>query len=141
MAGRGCTCPADGAWLCPQCRTYLARAQGQETPRAPAMSEAQFLTQLREIVKRLPGWRCYHTHDSRHSVAGYPDVTLVRPVVLGPIQPRPGRLIFAELKVGQKQPTIEQQYWLADLAASVPGVEVYVWRPEDLPEIVTLLQR
>jgi hypothetical protein len=81
----------------------------------------------------LAGWLCYHTHDSRHSVAGFPDLVLVRAP----------RLVFAELKVDpptskRGRPTPVQERWLGTLRG-VPSVEVYVWRPPDLEAVALCL--
>lgn len=76
----------------------------------------------------------YHTHDSRKSRVGFPDLTLVRG----------SRLIFAELKgdteYGRRGPTLGQRQWLAALEA-VPNVEVHLWRPQDFDRVVELLAR
>lgn len=66
------------------------------------------------------GWTWYHTHDSRRSSAGFPDLVIVKPP----------RLLFAELKREGEYPTAKQRMWLALLRA-VPCIEVYVWRPSD----------
>lgn len=50
-----------------------------------------------------------------------------------------GRLVYAELKVAKNRPTPAQEMWLAALRKS--GVEVYVWYPEDFPEIVAVAER
>lgn len=55
---------------------------------------------------------------------GFPDLLLVRGA----------RLVIAELKVGRNKPTREQEAWL-EAFRRVPGVEVYVWRPEDWDEV------
>lgn len=65
------------------------------------------------------GWRWYHTHDSRRSPGGFPDLVLVR----GP------RLIFAELKKQDGRYRPGQREWLADVARA--GAEAYTWRPLD----------
>ena len=75
----------------------------------------------------LRSWRIYHTFDSRHSHAGFPDLTLVR----GP------RLIFAEIKTDTGRVTVVQAEWLEALA--VAGAETYLWRPRDWPQIRPLL--
>ena len=72
-------------------------------------------------VAQMYRWRTYHTHTSRHSAAGFPDLTMVRG----------NRLVFAELKRVGKAATADQRGWLVDLAC-VPGVEAYVWTAEDL---------
>ena len=48
------------------------------------------------------------------------------------------RLIVAEAKAGRASTTPEQRAWLAAFDA-VPGVEAYVWRPEQWDEIVATL--
>lgn len=83
------------------------------------MSEKDLQDAVRKTAE-LFRWRYYHTHRSQHSVAGYPDCTLVRR----------GRLVYAELKRDGEYPTEAQVAWLDDLGG-VPGVEVHVWRPED----------
>lgn len=91
------------------------------------MLEAEWQQQVLDVA-RLGGWLAYHTHDSRHSERGWPDVALLRPP----------RLVVAELKVGRRQVTPEQRVWLDELAR-VPGVESYVWRPADLAEVCFIL--
>jgi hypothetical protein len=62
--------------------------------------------------------------------AGYPDLTLVRPP----------RVVFAEMKSQTGRLSETQREWLADLAAC-PGIESYVWRPNDWFSIETILAR
>jgi hypothetical protein len=85
------------------------------------MTEAQFQAQIIQLAK-LYGWKIYHTHDSRKSEAGYPDLTMVKG----------RRLIFAELKV-EAELTAEQYFWLEDLIKT--GNEVYLWSPDMWDEI------
>lgn len=66
------------------------------------------------------GWLAYHTHDSRRSNPGFPDLVLVRGT----------RLIFAELKREGGRVTGPQDEWLGALSF-VQNVSVYVWRPSD----------
>jgi hypothetical protein len=75
-------------------------------------------------------WEVYHTHDSRHSPAGFPDLVLVRPP----------RVIFAELKTATGRVTADQWRW-RDLLDGCPGVECYLWRPYDRDEILRVLAR
>lgn len=91
-------------------------------------NEASFQAQVVKLAKLL-GWRHYHTHDSRRSPGGFPDLVLVKK----------GRLvIYAELKSDTGKPTEEQTSWLDDLRAAA-GLHVYLWRPSDFPEIVRIL--
>lgn len=93
----------------------------------PRITERDFLATVRSFAELL-GWTCYHTWQSIHSPAGFPDLVLVRPP----------RIIFAELKVGKRHPTPAQERWL-NLLRECPGVEAYLWRPEDWEEIQMLL--
>lgn len=93
------------------------------TPDEQRADRAMLEKTLQELVRRrclANGWRYYHTHRSKHSPAGFPDVCAVRGE----------RLLFAELKRETEKPTPEQQAWLDDLTAA--GVEVHLWRPSDL---------
>ena len=83
------------------------------------ITEKEFMQQVIQLAK-LRGWLVYHTHDSRRSAAG---LLLVR----GP------RLMAAELKIGRNKLSDEQFGWMKALAQA--NVRVYIWRPEDWPEI------
>jgi VRR-NUC domain len=96
--------------------------------------EKTFLSDVRRLAK-AHGWVPYHTHDSRHSDSGFPDLVLARPAT----STSPGRLIFAELKRAKTKTTTAQDTWLSVLAHTVPGVEVYLWRPDDIETIVEIL--
>lgn len=97
------------------------------------MTEGDLQRLVLELAGRLR-WLRYHTHDSRKSHQGFPDLVLVRPP----------RVLFIELKgdseYGKKGPTVEQQAWLEALALC-PGVEAYLWRPKDINDIATILGR
>ena len=92
----------------------------------PVITEKQFEGQVKDLAK-LWGWKYYHTWRSIHSPAGFPDCVFARE-----------RIIWAELKTETGQPTLEQYEWLAALAAA--GQEVYLWRPDDIEEIIGVLQ-
>jgi hypothetical protein len=77
----------------------------------------------------LTGWLTYHTFDSRRSASGFPDLILCRGA----------RLVAAELKGPTGRVTREQAMWLDALDAA--GVECFVWRPSDWPEIEAVLAR
>ncbi len=76
-----------------------------------------------EVIKLAQqlGWRHYHTHDSRRSVPGFPDLVMVCPGT--------GVLLFRELKREGEYPTPEQREWLSWLEGA--GQDVGVWRPRD----------
>lgn len=91
------------------------------------LTEKQFEGQVKDLAK-LYGWRYYHTWRSIHSPAGFPDCVMVRD----------SYVIFAELKVGNNQPSIEQYLWLEALARA--GQDVCLWYPSDFDEIVSWLK-
>lgn len=118
-----------------------------------AGSEAAFQTQVLNLAGYY-GWRSYHTHDSRRSQAGFPDLVLVRGA----------ELIFAELKTDTGRLRPEQQEWIAALkhvgrnyrhaielleddvadGAHDPTdgcVDVYLWRPRDFDVLHARLAR
>lgn len=105
----------------------LPRATLARLPAGPEPTERQFQAQLVALAK-LNGWRCYHTHDSRRSDPGFPDLVLVRE-----------RVIFAELKRRSGKLRLEQREWLHDLENA--GAEVYLLRPDDWADIERLLER
>ncbi len=109
----------------------LALVDGPGRPHrpAPGMSEAQLLAAVRRLA-RTCGWRCYHTHDSRRSERGYPDLTLVHD--------RQRRVLFIELKTDAGRLSVDQEAWLRDLAAA--GCETAILRPRDLPDIGAVLR-
>lgn len=93
----------------------------------PDVSEKEFMGAVVALAKRN-GWLIYHAFDSRKSEAGFPDLLMIR----GP------RLIVAELKVGDNRPTAPQANWL-DAFQAVPGVQAYLWKPENWAEILEVL--
>ena len=79
--------------------------------------EAQLQSMVVDLAKWC-GYMCYHPHDSRRSVPGFPDLTMVHT--------RNGRLIFVELKSEKGRIRPEQKVWLELLGRHH---EAYVWRP------------
>ncbi len=86
-------------------------------------SEKDFQAQILDLA-RLAGFLVYHTHDSRRSAPGFPDLVLVRPPVV----------LFVELKSESGKLRPEQKAWL-DALRACESVEAYLWRPGDWPEI------
>lgn len=86
-------------------------------------SEKDFQQDVRQIA-RLYGWADYCVWNSRHSPAGWPDLTLLKPP----------HLIFAELKTdhGKLQPT---QTRTLNLLRECQQISAYCWRPDDYPQI------
>ena len=85
----------------------------------------------------LRGWRAAHFRPAwsargyrtpvQYDGDGFPDLVLCRSP----------RLVIAEVKV-RAPVSAKQRAWL-DLLGEVPGIEVYVWRPKDWPEIERVL--
>ena len=92
-----------------------------------AMSESDLYEQIREVAL-LAGWMIYHTHDSRRSYAGFPDVTLCRASTLW----------FLELKREGGRVTATQKEWI-DALQEVAGVRAAVIYPRDLDRLRDLL--
>ena len=86
------------------------------------MLEAEFQSQVRQICS-LRGLLVYHTHDSRRSDAGFPDLVIVGS----------RGMLYRELKKQDGVVSPMQQYWI-DRLHDV-GCDAAVWRPSDMPEI------
>ena len=86
------------------------------------MLEADLQSAVIELARTL-GYLVYHTHDSRKSAPGFPDLVMAHP--------RSGGLVFAELKTATGRVTAEQDAWLRALA--VRGA-AFLWRPEHLAD-------
>jgi hypothetical protein len=88
--------------------------------------EDEWMIYIRGVARTL-GYAVYHTHDSRRSDAGFPDLILCK-----------GKYLLAvELKRDRKQrPTDEQEKWLR-LFSGVTEVRAAVWTPEDRDQIYT----
>jgi hypothetical protein len=83
------------------------------------VTEAELFEAIRTLAHLL-SWEIYHTHDSRRSAPGFPDLVLMRPP----------ELVFIELKTQTGRLTKAQQRWQDELAAC--GADVAVWRPSEL---------
>jgi hypothetical protein len=91
--------------------------------------ESALLTQVRQLAK-MHGVLCYHTHDSRRSDPGFPDVVLAGP----------GGVAFLELKRAKGgRVSKAQREWLDTLTAS--GQDARIVKPGDLPEVTRLIHR
>jgi hypothetical protein len=113
----------------PRRRKPVAVLQGDTVKPAVVrgrMTEAKLLAHVLRRMKDL-GYTAYHTHDSRRSQPGYPDIAAVRG----------SRLLYAELKSAKGVLTREQRGWLDALWSA--GAECYVWRPADLDWIDKIL--
>lgn len=88
----------------------------------PGITEKQFQAQIVKAAKLL-GWYVYHTYDSRRSAPGFPDLVLCDT----------RRVIYAEIKVGRNLLSADQEKWVDALRRT--HATVFVWRPEDWPQI------
>lgn len=101
------------------------------------MTEAALQTNVLSLATVTLDWLGYHTHDSRRSQPGFPDLVLVHA--------KQQRLIFAELKKETGRQTEAQKTWEGHLRVirSVVPLEFYLWRPSDWlsGRIGSILQR
>lgn len=93
------------------------------------LTEKAFMAMVLKLA-RLCGWEVYHTHNSRRSEAGFPDLCLVHP--------RRGLVLFRELKTDKGKLTPAQCRWIDGLSDA--GANVDVWRPQDWWAIEKLLK-
>lgn len=100
--------------------------QPTSTHRTPARqnvlgwSERQLQANVIDAAKHL-GWSIYHTHDSRRSQPGFPDLVLWHPIQR--------RLILRELKTETGRMSPAQMTTIHGMQAA--GADVAVWRPRD----------
>jgi hypothetical protein len=105
------------------------------------MTEAQFQRTVIEAAQAL-GWLCYHTHDSRRSAAGFPDLVLVR-----------DRVLFVELKTERGKLSGAQEQWRDAIVGAIrrwttkQGAAYYaapfqwcLWRPSNWSTIEEVLR-
>ena len=89
-------------------------------------SERCFMARVIKVAEDN-GWMVYHTHDSRRSEPGYPDMHCVRGQ----------QEVYAELKRIGCHITAEQYFW--GLALIELGRDWRLWTPLDWAEIVSTL--
>jgi hypothetical protein len=98
------------------------------------ITEARFQADVEQLLT-LFGWRWFHAPANKPSAsgrvqnvkAGFPDLCAVRGT----------RLLFAELKTQTGRLGPGQPEWLDGVERA--GAESYLWRPEDMETIRTLL--
>ena len=84
---------------------------------ASMTTEAAFQVNVVALLTRF-GYRVYHTHDSRRSEAGFPDLIAIR-----------GRRLFAiELKTARGRVTDAQLDWLRAFG-DVTEIDAFILRP------------
>lgn len=107
--------------------TAPARRLAAVPPTGPAVLPRITERQLQRMIVDYCRWLhllCYHTHDSRHSAAGFPDLVIVGP----------GGVLYRELKSETGRLSIAQTCWSQGLREA--GVNWSVWRPADWPHRV-----
>lgn len=92
-----------------------------------AESEADFQTRVCQTAK-LFGWWWHHHTISRYSVAGWPDLVLLRRK----------ESLFVELKKETGKVTPVQADVMEKMRQA--GLEVHVWRPSDWEQIIARLR-
>lgn len=96
---------------------------GYRNQAATAMSEASLQARVIHAATQL-GYLVYHTHDSRRSHKGWPDLVLAHPGWQ--------KFLIRELKSEKGRITREQQAWLS--ALTTLGIDAGIWRPRHLLE-------
>lgn len=88
----------------------------------PKLTEAQFQQQVIDLAKLHGYTLIYHTHDSRRSQPGFPDLVLV--------SEHRCRALFRELKTDGGRLTQAQFLWVTGM--QLAKLNAGVWRPADL---------
>jgi len=96
-------------------------------PVSGIVTEASWQQTVKEAAEMF-GWWVYHTHDSRHSQPGFPDLVLIKPP----------RVMFIELKRETGQLTIEQRY-VMDMLGECSEIETHIARPSNWSQVVEWL--
>lgn len=84
-------------------------------------SEVTFQNNVIRLAKSLGYELIYHTHDSRRSQPGFPDLVMVNV--------RSRRMLIRELKATKGRVSPAQKEWAEGFLAV--GVDFGFWRPED----------
>ena len=113
--------------LPPAARSITTFLRMREREHEAMLTEKQFQQQVIDLAK-LRGWHVYHTHDSRRSEAGFPDLVLVRG----------GVLLYRELKTDTGRLSPAQSTWLNVIDSA--GGDAETWRPRDWDHIESMLK-
>ena len=86
------------------------------------------------------GWLAYATYRSMRSEPGFPDLVMVRPprVIIAEVKTSNGRYSKGKWNKSGSRWLPGQDDW-AKAFNDAPGVEYYLWRPEDLDDIYKTL--
>lgn len=99
----------------------MGSARDYQDDRIKAWKEVELQNHVILLASAL-GWMHYHTHDSRRSPEGFPDLVLVHP--------SKGWALFRELKTERGRYGPRQQEWLDGMSAA--GLDAGTWRPRDV---------
>lgn len=99
----------------------MTKIKDFQDQRVLGWSERELHTHVINLASAL-GWWHYHTHDSRRSPGGFPDLVFVHP--------QWGRVLARELKAQRGRWRPRQQEWLEYMRAG--GLDADVWRPADV---------
>ena len=92
------------------------------------ITEKQWQQTVIDLARRLGYEFIYHTWNSRHSPAGFPDLVILK-----------DRMIVAELKREDGHLTPEQYFWLLAFIEVTP--HVFLWKPSDFDSVVEILTK
>ncbi len=109
-----------------RCHSCKGKLFSENSLAVRMISEKFFMAQIRDLLK-ANRWRSYHTHNSRKSDIGFPDLVAVRAE----------RVVWIELKTEKGVASAAQSNWLEALQEA--GQEVFLWRPSDWKTIVETL--
>lgn len=128
-AGRPCPYPPATGQRCRVHARAIARHRRKVgLSAAGGPSEKALLEQVRQLAALARG-RTYHTHNSRGSEPGFPDVVLLVPP----------RAWFLELKTETGVVKSEQAEWIDALRAC--GLDARIVRPSDLDDLAAEVLR
>ena len=95
------------------------------------MDEKEFQAEVIRLLQMNGFTKIYHTHDSRRSEPGFPDIVAIRP--------SDGYALFWELKTDKGKCSEAQCEWLEALD-KIRRFNVAVRRPKDMRKIIDLVR-
>ena len=101
------------------------------------MTEEEFSKQIEGLLD-LYGWHWTHFRPARRLDGSWRTAVSGHKGFMDYVAVREGRLLFLEIKSEKGIVSDEQSVWLTALAAT--RAEVYVWKPSQWDEIVSVLR-
>ena len=102
--------------------------------------EKNWTTEVVALAKKC-GWLVHHSRPAMNKAGRWATWLQGEPGLPDLILLRPPRLIVAELKRQHRATTTEHQERWLEAFRSVPGCEVYLWKPSDADRVLAILQR